>query len=326
MAKRTIIVVGSANTDMILKMERLPKPGETVLGGAFAMAAGGKGANQAVGAARAGGRVVFVARVGDDVFGARAVAGFIREGIAVDYVFRDKVQPTGAALIFVARNGENSIAVASGANAALSPADVRKAAPAFEGTGFLLTQLETPLETVRAAAERAARKGIQVILNPAPARPLPDALLENVDILTPNETEAEILTGIRVAGERGARAAAEALKKRGVETVIITLGPRGAFVSGRDAEKIVPGFKVCAVDTTAAGDVFNGALAVALSEGRALVDAVRFANAAAALSVTRLGAQPSAPKRKEILGLFAAQTRTAWMGPQKEIEKLLRLL
>ncbi len=311
MPKRPIIVVGSANTDMILKMERLPKAGETVLGGAFAMAEGGKGANQAVGAARAGGRVVFVARVGQDVFGARAIEVLARDGIAVDYVFRDKARPTGVALIFVARNGENSIAVASGANAALSPADVRKAASAFDGAGYLLAQLETPPETVRAAAELAARKGVRVILNPAPARPLSGGLLKKVSILTPNETEAEILTGIRVAGEGGARAAAAALKKRGAETVIITLGRRGAFVSAPDVEGVVPGFKVRTVDTTAAGDVFNGALAVALSEGQALMAAVRFANAAAALSVTRPGAQPSAPKRKDILGLFAAQATIA---------------
>lgn len=311
MPKRPIIVVGSANTDMILKMERLPKPGETVLGGAFVMAAGGKGANQAVAAARAGGRVAFIARVGTDVFGSRAIEGLVRDRIGVDYVFRDKARPTGVALIFVVRNGENSIAVASGANAALSPADIRKAAPAFDGAGFLLTQLETPLETVRAAADLAAREGVRVILNPAPAQPLPDSLLAKVSILTPNETEAEILTGIRVAGKRGARAATAALKQRGVETVIITLGARGAFVSGPDVEGIVPGFKVRAVDTTAAGDVFNGALAVALSEGGALVEAVRFANAAAALSVTRLGAQPSAPKRKEIFGFLTGQATMA---------------
>ena len=311
MAQRPIIVVGSANTDMILKMERLPKPGETILGGDFAMAPGGKGANQAVGAARAGGRVVFIARVGNDDFGARAIEGLLRDRIAVNYIFRDNVRPTGVALIFVARNGENSIAVASGANAALSPADVRKAASAFDGAGFLLTQLETPLDTVLAAAELAAQKSFRVILNPAPARLLPDALLAKIDILTPNETEAELLTGIRVAGARGARAAAAALKRRGVKTVIITLGPRGAYVSGPAVEGLAPGFKVRAVDTTAAGDIFNGALAVALSEGRALMEAVRFANAAAAISVTRWGARPSVPKRKEIIRLLAAQATIA---------------
>jgi ribokinase len=189
MVQHPIIVVGSANTDMILKMERLPRPGETVLGGAFAMAAGGKGANQAVGAARAGGRVIFVARVGRDDFGARAIEGLVRNRIAVDYVFRDATRPTGVALIFVARSGENSIAVASGANAALSAKDVRKAGPAFERAGFLLTQLETPLESVAAAAALAARRGVRIILNPAPARRLPGALLRKIDILTPNESE-----------------------------------------------------------------------------------------------------------------------------------------
>jgi ribokinase len=300
MGQHPIVVVGSANTDMILRMERLPRPGETVLGGAFAMAAGGKGANQAVGAARAGGRVVFVARVGRDDFGARAVEGLVRDRIAVDYVFRDAARTTGVALIFVDRNGENSIAVASGANAGLSAKDVRKAAPAFEKAGFLLTQLETPLESVSAAAALAARQGLRVILNPAPARPLPVALLRKIDILTPNESEAEILTGVRVSGRGDASGAAAVLKKRGVGTVIVTLGARGAFVSGPDVEALIPGFKVRAVDTTAAGDIFNGALAVALSEGKPLAGAVRFANAAAALSVTRPGAQPSAPRRREI--------------------------
>ena len=300
MVQRPIIVVGSANTDMILKMERLPRPGETVLGGAFAVAAGGKGANQAVGAARAGGRVVFVARVGRDDFGARAIEGLVRDRIVVDYVFRDGARPTGVALIFVARDGENSIAVASGANAALSAKDIRKAAPAFARAGFLLTQLETPLDGVAAAVDLAARRGLRVILNPAPARRLPGGLLKTIDILTPNKREAEILTGVRVAGARDAGRAAAVLRKKGVGTVIVTLGPRGAFVSSPGLEALVSGFKVRAVDTTAAGDIFNGALAVALSEGKALAEAVRFANAAAAVSVTRLGAQPSAPKRREI--------------------------
>ena len=305
MVQRPIIVVGSANTDMVLKMERLPRPGETVLGGAFAIAAGGKGANQAVGAARAGGRVVFVARVGRDDFGVRAIQGLVRDRIVVDYVIRDGKRPTGVALIFVARSGENSIAVASGANAALSAKDVRKAAPAFAGAGFLLTQLETPLDGVAAAVELAARRGLRVILNPAPARRLPGGLLKMVDILTPNESEAEILTGVRVAGARDAGRAAAILRKKGVGTVIVTLGARGAFVSGPGVEVLAPGFKVRAVDTTAAGDIFNGALAVALSEGKPLPGAVRFANAAAALSVTRPGAQPSAPKRREIEAFLA---------------------
>ena len=295
-----ILVVGSSNTDMIIRLDRIPRPGETILGGAFSTAAGGKGANQAVGAARAGGQVTFVARVGRDMFGEQAVAGFEKDGINVGHIVRDAAEPSGVALIFVAKDGENSIAVASGANGALAPADVRKAKGAFAAAAVLVMQLETPLATVQAAADLAAKAGVPVILNPAPARPLPAALLKRVGILTPNETEAELLTGIQVADEASAAKAAAKLRKLGVQTVIITLGARGAFIADAGGSQLVPGFKVKAVDTTAAGDIFNGALAVALAEGRPLVDAVRFANAAAALSVTKLGAQPSAPLRRDI--------------------------
>lgn len=296
----SIVVVGSSNTDMIIQLDRIPRPGETILGGEFSIAAGGKGANQAVGAARAGGSVTFVARVGQDMFGDQAIAGFKRDGICVDHVFRDKAAPSGVALIFVAKDGENSIAVAGGANARLAPADVKKAAKAIRSAAVLVAQLETPLGTVQAAAEIAAKAGVRVILNPAPARPLPDKLLRLVSILTPNETEAELLTGIKVTNETAAARAADKLRARGVQTVILTLGPRGAFVANASGSELVPGFKVKAVDTTAAGDIFNGALAVALAESKPLPAAVRFANAAAALSVTKLGAQPSAPTRKEI--------------------------
>jgi ribokinase len=295
-----ILVVGSSNTDMIIKLDRIPRPGETILGGAFVTAAGGKGANQAVGAARAGGQVTFIARVGHDMFCDQAVAGFIRDGINVNHVVRDKTNPSGVALIFVAKDGENSIAVAGGANAKLSPADVRKAKAAFAAASVLVMQLETPLETVQAAADFAAKAGVRVILNPAPAQPLPDKLLKCVSILTPNETEAELLTGIAVTDTATAAVAAAKLRALGVQTVIITLGARGAFVATESGQQLVPGFKVKAVDTTAAGDIFNGALAVALAEGKPLKQAVRFANAAAAISVTRLGAQPSAPTRREI--------------------------
>lgn len=300
MSKKNIIVVGSSNTDMIIKLDHIPRPGETILGGEFVTAAGGKGANQAVGAARAGGKVTFIARVGRDMFGDKAVAGFVKEGINTNYILRDKSLPSGVALIFVAKDGENSIAVAGGANGSLSPADVKKAGKVFAGASVLVMQLETPLNTVQVAAELAEKAGVRVILNPAPARPLPDKLLRKISIITPNETEAELLTGVRVNSEAAASRAASKLLARGVKMVILTLGARGAFVADKTGRQLVTGFKVKAVDTTAAGDIFNGALAVALAEGKPLLDAVRFANAAAAISVTRFGAQPSAPGRKEI--------------------------
>ena len=300
MTTPSIIVVGSSNTDMIIKLDRIPRPGETILGGEFVTAAGGKGANQAVGAARAGGKVSFIVRVGRDMFGDQAVAGFKKEGINTDHVSRDPSKPSGVALIFVAKDGENSIAVAGGANGGLSPADVDKAKKIFAGAGLLVMQLETPLNTVQAAADLAVKAGVGVVLNPAPARVLPGKLLKMISIITPNETEAELLTGIKVDSDAAASKAADKLLARGVKTVIITLGSRGAFVAGGGVRKLVPGFKVKAVDTTAAGDTFNGALAVALVEGKTLEDAVRFANAAAAISVTRLGAQTSVPTRREI--------------------------
>ncbi len=299
------MVIGSSNTDMIIRVARIPRAGETLLGGEFFTAAGGKGANQAVGAARAGGKVYFIARVGRDELGATAVAGLRRDRIDVSCVSRDPAAASGVALIFVAKSGENSIAVAGGANAALSPAHVHDAAGRIRSAAVLVTQLETPLATVQAAARLAATAGVPVILNPAPARPLPNALLKRVSIITPNETEAELLTGIPVADEAGAASAAAQLRARGVRTVIVTLGARGAYLAGDDGGRLVPGFKVKAVDTTAAGDVFNGALAVGLAEGRPLEGAVRFANAAAALSVTRRGAQPSAPTRAAIDALLA---------------------
>jgi ribokinase len=306
MTKSSILVVGSSNTDMIIKVQRIPKPGETILGGEFAMAAGGKGANQAVGAARAGGAVTFIARVGQDMFGDKAVAGFVADGINVDYVVRDRACPSGVALIFVAQDGENSIAVASGANAELVPADLKKARRAFNRASVVVLQLETPLKTVEAAVKLAASAGARVILNPAPARSLPDALLRRVYLLTPNETEAELLTGVAVKNDTAAARAADALLERGVENVIITLGARGALVAGKEGRGLVKGYKVKPVDTTAAGDVFNGTLAVALAEGKSLREAARFASAAAAISVTRLGAQTSAPTRKEIERMLGA--------------------
>ena len=300
-----IVVVGSSNTDMIIKLDRIPKPGETVLGGEFSTAAGGKGANQAVAAARAGGKVTFIARVGDDVFGRQAVEGFVADGIDASHVLQDSDAPSGVALIFVDERGENSIAVASGANARLTPQDVLSAREVITSADVLVTQLETPLDTVHAAVNLAFEHGVRVVLNPAPAQPLREEVLRHVSVLTPNETEAELLTGIEVSNEAAALAAAERLAAAGVEAIAITLGSRGAFIFDSDHRELVPGFEVESVDTTAAGDVFNGALAVALAEGSSLTDAVRFANAAAALAVTKLGAQPSAPTREEIQGLLS---------------------
>lgn len=304
--KPRIAVVGSSNTDMVIRLAGLPRPGETVLGGAFAMAAGGKGANQAVGAARAGGDVSLIARIGRDVFAARTLAGWKADRVRADRVIRDPERPSGTALIFVAADGENCIAVAPGANAALSPADVRRAEPSIASAGAVLLSLEIPLNTALAAAALASRHGVPVILNPAPARPLPSGLLKAVSVLTPNESEAELLTGLRIDGDAAAGRAADRLLRRGVRrAVVITMGRRGAFAAGDGIRRRIAAFRVRAVDTTAAGDIFNGALAVALTEGRPLEEAVRFANAAAALSVTRPGAQPSAPRRSEIERLLA---------------------
>ncbi len=264
------------------------------------MAAGGKGANQAVAAARAGGQAALIARVGDDLFGRKAIEGFVRDGIDVRGIVQDTEIPSGVALIFVSESGENSIAVAPGANGRLSPADIERHKDVIASAGILVLQLETPIETVQAAVELASAHRVTVILNPAPAATVPDTVLRHVDILTPNEHEAKVLTGVDVSDEEAAGRAASILMERKVGTVLITMGARGAFVASRESQEMVPGYPVKAVDTTGAGDVFNGALAVALAEGRQLRAAVNFANAAAALSVTKLGAQPSVPTRDEI--------------------------
>lgn len=291
---------------MIIKVDRLPQSGETVIGGEFSTTPGGKGANQAVAAARAGGKVTFIARVGKDIFGEMAVEGLRANAINTQYVVKDRNSPSGVALIYVAKNGLNSIAVASGANSRVSPADVRKAKGTFPEADVLLVQLETPLKTVRFAAKLAAANALRVILNPAPAQALPSSLLNGLYLLTPNEIEAELLTSVKVRNEVSAARAAERLLSRGVRNVIITMGAKGAFVAGEPLRRFVPAYRVTAVDATGAGDVFNGALAVAIAEGKTLFEAAVFANAAAAISVTRLGAQPSAPTRKEIEQVLAS--------------------
>ncbi|MBS1533189.1 MAG: ribokinase [Bacteroidetes bacterium] len=301
MNQPSIVVIGSSNTDMVIKSDHLPAPGETILGGSFFMNPGGKGANQAVAAKRLGGNVTFIAKTGNDVFGEGALRLFREEGINTDHMLTDPLHPSGVALITVDQQAENTIVVASGANANLFPADLGDATETIQNAAIILMQLEIPLMTVRYVAEMAAMHNCKVILNPAPACPLPADLLERIDIITPNETEAEMLTGICITDIESARAAAFVIRSAGVETVIITLGAKGAFVSNSEMELLVTAPIVEALDTTAAGDVFNGALAVALAEGRSLPEAVDFGCRAAAVSVTRLGAQAAAPYRHEII-------------------------
>lgn len=307
MMQSTIVVIGSSNTDMIVKTSRIPAPGETVLGGRFVTAPGGKGANQAVAAARAGGDIAFVARVGTDSFGDEAVEGFRRAGIDTRFVFRDSSEPSGVAFIVVDAGGENSITVAPGANSALSIEDICECASTIGRAGLVLMQLEIPLATVEAAAEAASDQKVRTILDPAPARALPDSLLAKISVLTPNETEAEMLTGIEVTGEGSAGRAADRLLSRGVENVLITMGGTGIYAACPDFKGMIPAFNVEAVDTTAAGDVFNGVLAARLARGGALHEAAEYAAGAAAISVTRLGAQPSAPTREELESFMQSQ-------------------
>jgi ribokinase len=298
--KKKIYVIGSSNTDMVIKSEKLPAPGETILGGTFLMNAGGKGANQAVAAAKLEAEVVFVSKVGNDVFGKEAVEGFKSVGINTDYVFTDETNPSGVALILVDAKGENSIAVASGANGNLQPEEVAQILPHINEGDIVLLQLETPIPTVEYAIEACHKKGATVILNPAPAQSLNESIFQYLTLITPNETEAEILTGIKVTELESAKKAADALRAKGVSNVIITLGAKGAYFQNTENQLLIPSQKVEAVDSTAAGDVFNGALSVALSENKNYQDAIAFACKAAAISVTRMGAQASAPTRNEI--------------------------
>ena len=296
----SIVVVGSTNTDMVIKAPHLPQPGETILGGTFFMSAGGKGANQAVAAARLGGSVSLVAKTGYDIFGKQSLELFDKEGIDISGIIRDRYQPSGVALITVDDKGENCIVVAPGANAALSKEDIDLEKEKIETASLLLIQLETPVETVEYVAGIAHSKKIKLVLNPAPAAMLNDELLKKVSIITPNQKEAEMLTGIKVSDEASAKQAALALHKKGIETVIVTMGAMGALVFEHNKYTMIDGHKVNVVDTTAAGDVFNGALVVAISEKKSTIDAVKFACKAAAISVTRLGAQASIPYRKEV--------------------------
>ncbi len=287
---------------MVVKTSHLPAGGETVLGGTFFMNAGGKGANQAVAAARYGNRVVFVAKTGDDLFGKQVLKSLEQDNIVTDYVFVDKENPSGVALITIDSEAENCIVVAPGANMSLSPADIDVAAEEIRNADVLLMQLESPVETVTYAAKMAAEAGVPVILNPAPApaEPLSEELLKSLYLITPNRSEASRISGIEVKDMESAYRAAKAIRDMGPKCVIITLGSEGSLLDDGAMPMRVEALKVEAVDTTAAGDTYNGVLASVIAEGRSLIEAMREANVAAAISVTRMGAQPAAPTREEI--------------------------
>ena len=306
---KDIVVIGSSNTDMVVKTTHLPAGGETVLGGDFFMNAGGKGANQAVAAARYGKRVVFVAKTGDDLFGRQVRESMKQDGIVTDYVFVDKEHPSGVALITIDSKAENCIVVAGGANMYLSKDDIDIAADEIRSAGIVLMQLETPIETVAYAAKMAAEAGVKVVLNPAPApaEPLSEELLKNLYLITPNRSEASRITGIDIKDMDSAQRAARAIHEMGTKNVIITLGSDGALIYGGNAITLIEAQKVEAVDTTAAGDTFNGVLVSALAEGYSLIDSAREASVAAAISVTRMGAQPAAPTREEVEAFISAK-------------------
>lgn len=297
---KKIFVLGSTNTDMVIADRKLPAPGETISGGRFMMNPGGKGANQAVAVARLAakrGACVFVAKVGDDLFGRDAAARFRAEGIDARLVV-DRRNPSGTALILVDAKGQNVISVALGANGTLSPADVKPRLKDLKGAAALLMQLETPISTVLAAAKAAKAAGVMVVLNPAPAAKLPKELYPLIDWITPNETEAELLTGVKVKDAKSAQLAVDALKRKGVKNVAITMGAKGVYCG--NCRRLYPAKKVKAVDCVAAGDTFNGAFVVALAEGKSCRDAIAFAQKASAISVTRPGAQSSVPRRREV--------------------------
>lgn len=300
MDRKRIFVIGSSNTDMVVKSAKLPRPGETILGGVFFMNAGGKGANQAVAAARLGGEITFIAKVGKDIFGAQSVEGFKLEGIQTQYVLVDEIHPSGTALIMVNEEGENCIVVAPGANASLLPPDLERVT-ALKEAAVILMQLEIPMETIEAVKRMAVVNHQRVIINPAPAQSLSDQLFSGLFLITPNESEAEILTGIPVTDLESASRAAGFFLNKGVENVAITMGKQGAYFENSSTSFMVPAPVVRAVDTTAAGDTFSGALTVAVTEGMDWEQAIRFAVKAASLSVTRMGAQASVPYRSEIL-------------------------
>jgi ribokinase len=301
-----IVVIGSSNVDFIMKMERLPKVGETVTDSIFMQVFGGKGANQAVGAARAGGKVTFVSCVGDDKFADLMIENFKQDGIDTDFVFKEKDVATGAALIMIGSKGNNYISVAPGANYRLSKSHIDKITGIIRNADIILLQYEILPETLKYIIDACHGLNKRVVLNLAPAKPIEDKYLEKLSILVVNEVEAEFLTGKKVMTSNDIEAAAASLLKKGIETVIITLGEEGSYIASGNYREKIDAFRVKALDTTAAGDIYCGSLCVALTEGKSLPDAVRFAGAASAISVTRLGAQPSAPTRQEIVSFLSS--------------------
>lgn len=300
--KKRIIVVGSSNTDMVVRTARMPKPGETLLGGVFMMNQGGKGANQAVAAAKLGGDTLFIAKIGDDIFGRETLLLLEKEGIDIRHVSFSAEHASGVALIEVDDTGENSIVVASGANADLSPEDIEAADDEFAGAAVMIVQLETPIETVEKAIETAHAHGVTVVLNPAPApkTPLRPEILAMVDYIIPNKSEAEAISGVEITDDESMMKAVAEIQRLGVPNVIFTLGSKGALLCTGGKSTLIPSFKVKAVDTTAAGDTFCGALCVGLAEGTSLLEAIEFANKAASITVTRPGAQQAIPYRSEV--------------------------
>lgn len=299
MSQKSILVIGSSNTDMTAKTAELPRPGETVLGGVFTMGAGGKGANQAVAAQRLGGKVKFICKVGKDMFGDNSIAQYEKEGLDTSGILRSNL-PSGVALIYVDSHAENCIVVASGANGDLTEEDIEKSRKDLEGCDILLLQLESPIPSVLKAAKIAHQAGKTVVLNPAPACPLPEELFRSIDLFIPNETELSTFSGIEVKDVESAEKAAAAMQAKGVGKLIVTMGSKGALICEGGPSVFVPAHKVKAVDTTAAGDTFCGALCVAISEGKTLKEAAEFACAASALTVQKMGAQNSIPYRKDL--------------------------
>ena len=303
-----LVVLGSVNADHVLRVPHFPRPGETLTGHSYQVVPGGKGANQAVAAARLGAAVSFIARIGDDAIGRQMKTGFANDGIDVSAVELDDKLPTGIAIIYVSDEGENSIGLSTEANGALDIAMVKRHEAMIAGAHTLLLQLEVPLESVFEAAKLARSHGTRVVLNPAPAQPLSADLLALVDLITPNQTEAELLTGVKVTDEASAAEASARFHQMGIADVMITLGSQGVYCSNGQQQALIPGFRVEAVDTTAAGDTFNGALLAAELAGADFHSAVRFAHGAAALSVTRFGAQSSIPGKQEVDTFLQSQT------------------